>query len=60
MFISHGIWLLRTRDLRRRAKDAGMSFDDYPEVVEWQDKGVDFTFETLWKKLRYKYDKRTT
>ena len=36
MFISHGVWLLRTRELRRRAKTFGMSFDDFPEAKEWQ------------------------
>lgn len=39
MFISHGIWLLRTRGIRKRAKEAQLSFDDFPEGTEWQDKG---------------------
>lgn len=39
LFISHGIWLLRTRDLRRRAAEAGCSFDEFPEAVEWQESG---------------------
>ena len=31
IFVSHGIWLLRTRKLRARAKAAGRDFDDLPE-----------------------------
>ena len=40
MFISHGVWLLRTRDLRRRAKTFGMTFDEFPEAREWQAGGL--------------------
>lgn len=47
MFISHGIWFLRTKSLRARAKEAGMTFDEYPEAIEWQNQGVDWTPETL-------------
>lgn len=54
MFISHGIWFLRTRSLRRRAKEAGMTFDEFPEAVEWQNQGVDWTFETLMARFRRK------
>jgi hypothetical protein len=39
MFISHGVWLLRTRDLRRRAKDADLPFDELPEARAWQEGG---------------------
>lgn len=42
MFISHGIWLLRTRKIRRRAKQAGVSFDDFPEAIEWQERAFKF------------------
>ena len=31
IFVSHGIWLLRTRKLRALAKAAGRDFDDLPE-----------------------------
>ena len=31
IFVSHGIWLLRTRKLRAAAKAAGRDFDDLPE-----------------------------
>ena len=42
MFISHGIWLLRTRGIRRRAKEAHLSFDEFPEAIEWQESGFRF------------------
>ena len=35
IFISHGIWLFRTRKLRKIAKLAGKSFDDLPESEEY-------------------------
>ena len=31
IFVSHGIWLLRTRKIRAAAKAAGRDFDDLPE-----------------------------
>ncbi len=52
MFVSHGIWFLRTRDIRRRAKEAGVEFDDFDEAIEWQSKGKDYTFGTLWRRMR--------
>ncbi|SLM34789.1 PQ-loop repeat [Lasallia pustulata] len=36
IFVSHGIWLLRTRKLRKQAKLAGMKFDDLPEARKYQ------------------------
>ena len=35
IFVSHGIWLLRTRKLRKEAKLAGICFDDLPEAEEY-------------------------
>jgi len=35
IFFSHGIWLLRTRKLRKAAKLAGKAFDDLPESEEY-------------------------
>ena len=35
IFVSHGIWLFRTRKLRREAKLAGKSFDDLPESEDY-------------------------
>ena len=36
IFLSHIIWLLRTRKLRKQAKDAGIDFDDMPEAQKYQ------------------------
>ena len=35
IFVSHGIWLIRTRKLRKEARLAGKSFDDLPESEEY-------------------------
>ena len=35
IFVSHGIWLIRTRKLRKEAKLAGKSFDDLPESEDY-------------------------
>ncbi|KAJ3545097.1 hypothetical protein NM208_g2688 [Fusarium decemcellulare] len=43
MFLSHGVWYLRTRDLRSRAKAAGQDYDDFPEAIEYQSKGVNMS-----------------
>ena len=49
MVASHLIWLFRTRGIRHRAKEAGGTFDESEEGVEWQAKGVDL--ETKFLKL---------
>ena len=36
IFISHGLWLLRTLQLRKRAKLEGVKFDDLPEAQRYQ------------------------
>lgn len=36
IFLSHIIWLFRTRKLRKRAKLEGIDFDDLPEARRWQ------------------------
>ncbi|XP_014559617.1 hypothetical protein COCVIDRAFT_24126 [Bipolaris victoriae FI3] len=41
MVVSHLVWLFRTRGIRRRAKEAGKTFDGYEEGIEWQSKGID-------------------
>jgi hypothetical protein len=41
MVVSHLVWLLRTRGIRRRAKEAGKTFDEFDQGVEWQAKGID-------------------
>jgi hypothetical protein len=41
MVASHLIWMLRTRDMRERAKASGQTFDEADECVQWQAKGYD-------------------
>lgn len=41
MVASHLIWRLRTRGIRKRAKESGKTFDEFEEGVEWQAKGID-------------------
>jgi hypothetical protein len=38
--VSHLIWLLRTRGIRKRAKEAGETFDESAEGAAWQAKGI--------------------
>ncbi|KAK5560185.1 hypothetical protein LTR46_001935 [Exophiala xenobiotica] len=45
MFLSHGIWLLRTRRLRKKCKEAGLGFDSHPEALEWQNNGFKFPWK---------------
>ena len=47
MFISHGVWRYRTRHLHKAAKEAGVSYDDYPPAIEWQSKAWDVGFDKL-------------
>ena len=55
MVASHLVWLLRTREMRRRAKDAGETFDEFEETAEWQARGID-----VEKKLRLTFFKKST
>ncbi|CAK7236783.1 hypothetical protein SEUCBS140593_009735 [Sporothrix eucalyptigena] len=53
VFVSQGVWLLRTRGLRARARAAGLPFEEYDEAIAWQQQGsVDVTFPTLWKRTK--------
>ena len=36
IFLSHFIWLVRTRKLRKQAKDAGIDFDDLPGTSKYR------------------------
>jgi hypothetical protein len=49
MVASHLIWLLRTKGMRRRAKEAGQTFDQSEEGSQWESKGIDL--ETKFKDL---------
>lgn len=37
IFLSHAVWLFRTRKIRRRAKEAGLEWIDFPEAQTWQE-----------------------
>ena len=58
VFISHGIWLLRTRAIRRRAKEAQLSFDDFPEAIEWQESGFRFHRAFDWARISERVRRR--
>lgn len=47
MVASHLIWLFRTREIRRRAKEAGETFDKFEEGAAWQAKGIDIEKKVL-------------
>jgi hypothetical protein len=47
MVASHLIWLLRTRAIRRRAKEADQTFDESEECIEWQAQGTDLEAKFL-------------
>lgn len=54
MVASHMIWLIRTRGIRKRAKEAGETFDEFEEGVEWQAKGID-----IEEKVRHFFSKKS-
>jgi hypothetical protein len=55
MVASHMIWLLRTRGIRKRAKEAGQTFDEFEEGAAWQAKGID-----IEKKIVHLFHKKST
>ena len=50
MVISHLIWRVRTRKIRKTAKDNGKTFDESEEGREWQARGVDVEAK-FWRLL---------
>ncbi|KAL6710610.1 hypothetical protein ACN47E_008658 [Coniothyrium glycines] len=54
MVASHMLWLLRTRAIRKRAKETGQTFDESEEGIEWQSKGFDLE-QKLSKLISIKY-----
>jgi hypothetical protein len=42
MVASHMIWVFRTRGIRSRAKEAGETFDESEEGLQWQSQGTNF------------------
>jgi hypothetical protein len=55
MVASHMIWLFRTRGIRKRAKEAGETFDEFEEGSEWQAKGID-----IEKNIIHFFSKKST
>jgi hypothetical protein len=51
MFVSHFVWWLRTRGIRKRAKEAGITFDEFSEVIEWQNAGWKLSPGNIFKSL---------
>ena len=47
IFLSQAIWLFRTRQIRRRAKEAGLEWDEFPEAQAWQEDR--WRFSRSWK-----------
>lgn len=37
IFLSQVVWLLRTRNIRQRAKEAELEWDEFPEAQAWQE-----------------------
>jgi hypothetical protein len=62
MVASHLIWLLRTRDMRRRARAFGQTFDTSDECVQWQAEGLDLLrmFTRLFSKHEHSANDRNS
>ena len=58
IFLSQAVWLFRTRKIRRRAKEAGLDWDEFPEAQAWQEDRL----HLRWKRKRSDADavKETT
>jgi hypothetical protein len=48
MVTSHLVWRVRTRGVRKRAKAASKTFDEFEEGRDWQAKGIDLEAK-FWK-----------
>ena len=57
IFVSQGVWL-RTRKIRRRAKEAGVDWDELPEAQAWQEDG--WRLPCSWKGFNGGTEKETT
>ena len=58
MFISHGVWLLRTRSIRRRAKEAELAFDEFPEAISWQQSGFKVGTSLCWMRVPMRFRRK--
>ena len=38
IFLSQAVWLARTRSIRKRAKEAELIWDEFPEAQAWEEK----------------------
>lgn len=47
IFVSQAVWLVRTRNIRARAKEADSSWAEFPEAQEWQQGGLKLTWRGL-------------
>ena len=56
--ISQAVWLYRTRMIRKRAKEADMSWGDFPEAQKWQDDRWKFPWKPsrLWNPDNSKHE----
>ncbi|KAI5924040.1 PQ loop repeat-domain-containing protein [Camillea tinctor] len=55
IYLSHIIWLLRTRKIRKEAKEQGKTFDDV--IVEHEEQGTEFKFserKSRWQERKQK------
>lgn len=37
VFLSQAVWLFRTRNIRQRAKEAELQWEEFPEAQAWQE-----------------------
>ena len=58
IFLSQVIWLFRTRRIRRRAKEAGLDWDEFPEAQAWQEDRLHLRWN--WKRSDANAVKETT
>ena len=58
IFLSQAIWLVRTRKIRRRAKEAGSDWDEFPEAQAWQEDRLHLRWK--WRRSDANAVKETT
>ena len=58
IFLSQAIWLFRTRKIRRRAKEAGLDWDEFPEAQAWQEDRLHLRWK--WRRSDANAVKETT
>lgn len=52
IFVSHWIWLFRTRAIRKEAATRGKTFDDV--AAEYEEQGIEFEFAERRRKKKRK------